>query len=566
MQIRLGFFTVLIVGFLATGLSRAEWRPLPPRAATDQTPPEVRNVIMMIPDGCSQSMVTLARWVHGGPLAVDQIQSGAVKTHSADNLVTDSAAAATALATGVKTANGTLGAAPPQNAILRPSNLPYGAYQPLATLLEGAKQSGRSAGLVVTVGAWEATPAAFAAHAVSRSSDCDIMQQLVHQDLDVVFGGGRQQLLPADAGGVRRDGQNLIEQLQKRGVQVIGDARAMERLTSGRAWGIFSPGSLSAEIDRAARTPDQPSLAQMTAKAIDLLKQNRKGFFLMVEGSQVDWADHANDPARGVREFLAFDDAMAVALKFAAGEGQGQTLVLACPDHDTGGMTIGHRARTPRTRADLVDSMTRMQISTDLLAEKIGTNYTTATIAANVEAWWNIRLPDATAEEITNRVAKGASMSSALMETAVRPQSAIGWTSGGHTGVDVPLWSYGPGRPIGLLDNTEVAQVAARALRLNLPALTRELFVDAQKQFPAAQLDCADPTHPVLTIGTARLPVNQNVLIQNGQEQRFRGVVVHIEKTGRTYLPQAAVNLISKHPIPPADRGGPGLPAAERAE
>lgn len=565
MQTRLGFFTVLLVGFLATGLSRAAWQPLPPRFFADASP-EVRNVIVLIPDGCSQSMVTLARWYRGGPLAVDQIQTGAVKTHSASSLVTDSAAAATAMASGVKTGNGVLGAAPLQNAPFRPSDLPYAAFQPLATVLEGAKQSGRSAGLVVTVGVWEATPAAFAAHTVSRSSDCDIMQQLAHQDLDVVFGGGRKLLLPADAGGVRRDGHNLIELLQKRGVQVIGDARAMERIAGGKVWGIFAPGSLSAEIDRTARTPEQPSLAQMTAKAIQLLQQNRKGFFLMVEGSQVDHADHANDPARAVREFLAFDDAVAVALQFAAGDGRGQTLVLACPDHDTGGMTIGHRARTPVTSADLVAPLVRQQVSAEALADKIGTNYTTATIAANVEAWWNIRLPEATTDEITNRVSNGTSMSSALMETAVRPQSAIGWTSGGHTGVDVPLWSYGPGRPIGLIDNTEVAQAAAHAMRLDLPALTRTLFVDAQKRFPEAQLDKSDPTNLVLTIGAARLPVNQNVLLQNGQEQRFRGVVVHIEKTGRTYLPQAAADLIVKTRLPPAARGGPGLPAPGLAE
>ncbi len=546
LRLRVARFAARTIGFLAVLLSgcSSTWQPLPPRAAAGAPSAEVHNVIVLIPDGCSQSLVTLARWMRGKPLAVDRMQTGAVRTHSASSLITDSAAAATAFATGVKTANGTIGAAPPQNAAFRPADLPYAPYQPLATVLEGAKRSGRAVGVVATVGVWEATPAAFAAHAVSRNADEDIMEQMVHQDLDVVLGGGRQLLLPAAAGGRRTDSHNLLDVLQARGVQVAGDAAGMERVSTGKVWGIFAPDSLSAEGDRAALTPDQPSLAQMTATAIRLLKQNRRGFFLMVEGSQVDKANHNNDPARAVREFLAFDDAVDVALNFATGEGQGQTLVIACPDHDTGGMTIGQRLRSPQTAADLVAPLAGMQMSADELAVKIGTDRSAATITANVEAWWNIRLSSAAVDEITNHVAGGLPLDRALAEAVSRYHTAIGWATSSHTGVDVPLWSCGPGRLSGLIDNTDVARATTQAMRLDLPALTRALFVDAQKTFPEAALDTADPASPVLVIGTARLPVNRNVLVQNGREQRFAGVVVHIEKTGRTYIPQQAVELI----------------------
>lgn len=547
MNARIRFLLPVLAVLLLGTFVHAAWNPLPAvrRPATQQAA-AVPNVIVLIPDGCSQSMVTLARWHRGSLLAVDRIQAGAVRTHSASSLVTDSAAAATALATGVKTVNGTIGAAPPQNAAFRPADLPYAPYQPLATVLEAAKRSKRATGLVVTVGVWEATPAAFVAHTVSRRADDEIMEQLVHQDLDVVFGGGRQLLLPATAGGTRTDGRNLLDVLQARSVQVVGDAAAMERVSTGRVWGIFAPGSLAPEIDRAALAPEQPSLAQMTAKAISILKQNRNGFFLLVEGSQVDLADHANDPSRAVREFQAFDEAVAVALAFASGEGQGRTLVIACPDHDTGGMSLGHRERTPQTVAELTAPLAGMQVSAEALAGKIGTDRSVANIAANVEAWWNIRLTAAEAAEITNHVAMGLSLDRALGDTVSRGHTAIGWTSFTHTGVDVPLWSYGPGRPVGLIDNTDVARIAALALHADLPALTASLFVDAQKAFPDAKLDKDDPTGPVLVIGAARLPINQNLLIRNGKEHRLDGVVVHIEKTGRTYIPQQAVDLISR--------------------
>jgi alkaline phosphatase len=390
----------------------------------------------------------------------------------------------------------------------------------------------------------DATPAAFAAHADSRRADDDIAEQLVHQDLDVVFGGGRGHLLPATAGGARRDGLDLLALLRARGVQVVGDAAAMERVTTGRVWGIFAPGPLAAEMDRVATAPEQPSLAQMTAKAIRLLQQNPHGFFLLVEGSQVDRANHANDPARAAREFLAFDDAVEQVLAFAAGAGRNRTLVIACPDHDTGGLSIGQRERTPQSVADLTAPLAGMQLSTEALATKIGGDRSADNIIANVEAWWSLRLAPQAVTEITNRLAAGIALDRALGEAVSRHHTAVGWTSSGHTGVDVPLWSFGPGRPVGLVDNTDIARSVALALRADLPALTRALFVDAREAFPQAQVDRSDKAHPALVVGTARLPLNGNILLRNGREQRFEGVVVDIEKTGRTYLPRQAADLL----------------------
>jgi alkaline phosphatase len=536
---------LLLVIVAAVPAARAAWNPLPPRVPSAPAGPGVRNVIVLIPDGCSQSMATLARWQRGAPLALDALQSGAVRTYSANNLVTDSAAAATALACGFKTGNGMIGVAPPANAPLRPATDPFDAGQPLASVLEGAKQSGRAVGVVVTDALWGATPAGFTAHTTSRTTDDIILEQMLHQNLDVVFGGGRSALLPCECGGTRTDGRNWQTWLESGGVQVISNATALARLSRGRVWGVFAAGLMAPEIDRLRLAPEQPSLAQMTEKAIELLQQNPRGFFLMVEGSQVDKADHANEAARGVREFLAFDEAAAVALRFAAGAGRGQTLVIACPDHDTGGMTIGQRNGSPQTVADLTAPVARIQTSAAALAAAIGTNQALENILPHLETWWGLRLSRGDADDLTNRLAHGTSLEAALLQTAGRTQRTIGWTTGHHTGVDVPLWSYGPGRPVGLLNNTDVARVVAAALQVDLDALTRRLYVDAQTVFPEAHLDPNDPDGPALRIGSARLPVNQNRLLRPGRpEQRLSGLVVHIESTGRTFLPQEAVDLL----------------------
>jgi alkaline phosphatase len=117
----------------------------------------------------------------------------------------------------------TVGVAPPANAPFRPADAPYAAGQPLASVLEGAKRSGRAVGVVVTVPIWDATPAAFTAHTTSRYADPVILEQMLHQDLDVVFGGGRAALFPKEAGGIRTDGRDLQSLLQARGVNVVSN-------------------------------------------------------------------------------------------------------------------------------------------------------------------------------------------------------------------------------------------------------------------------------------------------------------------------------------------------------
>ena len=129
--------------------------------------------------------------------------------------------------------------------------------------------------------------------------------------------------------------------LQRAGTRSSRIAAALESVKAGKVFGVFAMGALAAEIDRPQARPQEPTLAEMTRKAIELLSADPDGFFLMVEGSQIDWACHANDPAHLLSDLVMFDHAVQVALEFAKRDGQ--TLVLALSDHNTGGMSIGNR-------------------------------------------------------------------------------------------------------------------------------------------------------------------------------------------------------------------------------
>jgi alkaline phosphatase len=196
-------------------------------------------------------------------------------------------------------------------------------YAPVASVLEAARYVNKSVGLVVTSSLSHATPAAFACHIQHRNKNNEIMEHLVYNNLDVAFGGGKSSLLPRQGCPDRISGGKRTD------------------CPSGRAWGIFASIHMQPDIDRKHFAPEEPSLQEMTAKAIYLLSQNKLGFLLVVEGSQIDWGGHFNDPIHVTTDFLAFDNAAQVAVDFAANNGV--TLVLVYADHIAGGMTIGKR-------------------------------------------------------------------------------------------------------------------------------------------------------------------------------------------------------------------------------
>ncbi len=529
--------------------------------SSSESEAKIKNVIILVPDGCSQSIQTLARWYSANPLELDRMITGTVSTYSTDSVITDSSSAATAFATGYKTKNGFVSVGPSNESVLSTLKTPPEElqYSPLATVLEGSKLEGKATGLVATSRVSHATPAAFAAHVDNRDNETEIIEQMVYENIDVVFGGGSSYLVTVAEGGKRTDGENLTKVLLDRGYQYVDSRDEMLNLSSGKAWGLFASSHMVPDIDRVELAPEEPSLAEMTGKAVELLSQDEDGFFLMVEGSQVDWANHANDPAYAVTDFLAFDEAVKVADEFA--EKDGHTLVLAFPDHNTGGMTIGSNSDsnyTSTTVEDVIDPLKGMKLSSGGVAEKIGTDISSENIKAQLKTWWGI---DATDNDVTEILelynnGEGLSLDYAISEVISQNHTVIGWTTHGHCGEDVPLWTYGPGRPSGHMDNTEIAEYIAKVLGFDMTKTNSCLFIEVGEVFSKDGgdgkldeneylLDLTNSSNPVLRIGDSELPVSKNILVKDGVTYELNGTVIYVPVTSKVYIPSEVLSMIN---------------------
>lgn len=520
-----------------------------------------RNVIVMIVDGCSSEQYTFARWYKGGPLSLDDHLVGAVKTFTADSVVADSAPAASAFATGMRTSDKFISVGARDNTIEPVPEPPRDLhYKPLATVLEGARLLGKSTGIVATSRVSHATPAAYMAHAASRKRENDIMEQAVYGNLDVVFGGGMRHLIPQDAGGARTDGENLLQVLQQKGYEIADTRDEMMQVERGRVFGLFADSHMAAEIDRSQIAVQQPTLAEMTARAIEILAKNPHGFFLMVEASQVDWACHANDPAHLVSDLLMFDQAVETALDFARKDGG--TLVLALSDHNTGGFSLGNYATSNSYSQMKPEALLRpiknMKASAWLLWKLIAEDPSVENLKRVVKQGWEIDLTDRDVEQILalTEVYK-EEPHHALGEVISRHYTQVGWSTHGHVGGDVPLFAYGPGKPAGLLDAPDIGRVTAAAMGLDLDELNRRLFTEASA-FPGVTLtiDKTRKENPVITVAyqgiTAQFPANKNLIKVGDKVTELEGVVVYLPETGKAYLPLQALRTMggSTQPLP----------------
>jgi alkaline phosphatase len=525
-------------------------------------PPRARNIIVLIADGCGSEQYTLARWWQGQPLCLDGILVGAVKTHIADSVVADSAPAATAYATGCRTGDKLIGISPGGKTLACvPAPAPEQTFAPLATVMEGARLLGKATGIVVTCRIPHATPAGYLAHVPHRDAYNDIMKQIVHQRLDVVFGGGKRYLLPKGIeDGERTDGENLLEFLRTTGgYQVVETREKLAELQSGRAFGVFASKDLEAEIDRAEFGPQQPSLAEMTGKAIELLAQDPDGFFLLVEASQVDWAGHANDPAHLLGDLCMYDASVRVALEFA--QRNGETLLLALSDHNTGGMSIGNYATSDDSRyaqmsaAELLDPLRRMSCSAVALWRLLGEERTPDKVKDLVRSRWGMEASAAAVARILQLAPTLKSHPEYAIGQVLSPEhTCIGWTTRGHVGGDVPLFAFGPGRPSGLIDAPAVGVHCAQAMGLDLARLTARLFVDAEAAFGAGAVTVEPEaaSGPVARIAVGgrvgELLLHTNLLKLDGATIPLEGLSVYIPSRRRLYVPQQAVELLQRNP------------------
>lgn len=522
-----------------------------------------KNVIIMIPDGMSHSGVTLARWVYndGKALHMDAIASGLMSTHNSDTAIADSAPAGTAMATGYKTQDKLIGVKPTQATLIgaRPVTAEDG-YTPVASILEAAKLKGKSVGIVATSEIQHATPADFTAHATHRGLYTAIGEQQVYQNMDVVLGGGAAYLLPDTKGSAdpknktRIDNEDMQEAIKSLGYTFATTRDQMLQVKSGKLWGAFTPGAMSKHI---VKKQEEPSISEMTSKSIELLSKNKNGFFLMVEGSQVDWAAHGNQTIGLISEIKAFDDAVGVALKYA--KSNKDTLVIVASDHGNGGISIGDASTTGNyselpmshftgtlKKAFTTEESAAMQLNADrsnvkLVMSTLGINDLTADEEKKIA---NAKGTDENGKSFDNTLTE--------MVKVVNMRARIGWTTGGHTGEDVVLYTYANGyenRLSGTVQNSDIAVYAAKALNLDLDAASNALFVPQSKLAGLGfkvTLDDSELSNMVLVLEkngkTYRFPENKNHYLQNGYVKVYNGINIYNGK--QFYIPQAALNMI----------------------
>lgn len=470
------------------------------------------NVIMLVMDGSSDNVSTLSRWYKGESLALDEILTGGARTYSAESAITDSAPAATALATGHKSNSGYVGVLP--SSVTTPGAEQIkeeDAFKPVANVLEGAKQSGRATGIVSTSEIQHATPAGFSSHVTSRSNYDDIAEQQVYQGIDVVLGGGLNSLKET-----RKDGENLLEVLEEQNYELVTTREELLKTNADKIWGSFAPAALAYDFDREHTKAEEPTLADMTKKAIDTLNKDKDGFFLMVEGSKIDWAAHANDAVGMISDFLAFDDAVKEALEFAKKDKN--TLVIAVTDHGNSGITMGNIATTgtydTTPVSAYIDPLKEATMTVEGALSFLKEDKSNLEEVAALYGLKNLTDKERTALETSEKLA-------ATMVKLLAERANIGYTTGGHTGDDVFLYAYGPNKPTGLVENTDLANIMAETMGFKLDQLTSSLYIDAkpalEKKGFKVTIDQSDSNNPVLVAQkgntTYEMPENKNTIL-----------------------------------------------------
>jgi len=275
---------------------------------------KVKNVILMIGDGMSLMHVYTAWAANRGKLWLENAQAtGLSKTWAVKKLVTDSGSGGTSLATGVKTVYHAVGVDP--------------EGKPLTSLVDVVKELGKDAGMAVTCRLWDATPCDFCCHNIDRDKEEELVGDYPTSGVDFVFGGGAQKFTN------RKDGRDIFKELQKKGYHVsrtLDDFFAYDK--NSRIFAV--------PYDKDTPLPDERGdlLARASMKGISLMNQNKNGFFMMIEGSQLDDYGHFNQLDLLMKETLDFDQTVGEVMKWAAKDGE--TLVVVTADHETGGLTL----------------------------------------------------------------------------------------------------------------------------------------------------------------------------------------------------------------------------------
>ncbi|TFW32913.1 alkaline phosphatase [Massilia horti] len=455
---------------------------------TTVTPPTTapKNVIFFLGDGMGMTTMTAARIYsvgEDGDLTMDTLPETAfVKTFSNDSQVTDSAPSMAAYMTGVKMNNEVISMSSDTVAIdpgldingnKLANNCGSKNGAPVSTLLELAKAKGWSAGVVTTTRITHATPAATYSHICHRDLENDIAAALVPggagynsalgtAGIDVILGGGSQFFTPFAGGGKRSDGRDLIAELKKSYTYASNAAEfnAIDPAKVDRIAGLFTSSHMSYDLDR--DPAKEPSLADMTTKAMDVLSKNKKGYFLMVEGGRIDHALHETTAKKALQDTVAFDNAIKAAIAKAkvTDPDLKNTLIVVTADHDHTLVLNGYAKRTGKTAAGNagVLGVVKNYVTGAVEKDADGAPYTIIGFGNGEHRTQGSRAANASLDESVT----GAN--TYHQEAAIR----VGAGNETHGGTDVFLGAIGMGSDtfLGTIDNTKVNSLVKAAAGL----------------------------------------------------------------------------------------------------
>lgn len=475
----------------------------------DGHPTGKRNLIFMVSDGMGPTSLEMTRsfrqYVDALPendiLILDKHLVGSSRTKSSNSWITDSAAGATAFSCGMKSYNGAISVLPD--------------HSPCGTVLEAAKKAGYMTGLVVTTRITDATPACFASHVDTRAYEDIIAEQLVGNHplgsvVDILIGGGRCHFLPnTTSGSCREDDTDVVKLAKKKyGFNYIDNRKDFDNLSAEGGvelplLALLADTDILYEIDRVHVSDTYPSEYEMAKLALSALEaatvDSDKGFFLMIEGSRIDHAGHGNDPAAQVHEVLMHDKTFSHVLSFL-NKSDTPGVLVSTSDHETGGLAAGRQLGIaypqykwfPEVLANATHSASYLSAKySTFLDSKAGKKASRKQKAAFIRhelLEHDFGLYDVPDEDVNSVIdATIFWPPSYIFADLISQRADIGWSTHGHTAVDVNIYASDPRHAralIGNRENTDVGKFLADFLDVDVEEVTREIMDKGIKQRP----------------------------------------------------------------------------------
>ncbi|NHM29348.1 alkaline phosphatase [Neobacillus terrae] len=445
------FISLLITGITVLAGSPANTAKAAPRNPQLQKP---KNIIYMIGDGMGIGQLEIGRLFEYGKEGTLFMQTlphaGLARTYSANNFVTDSAAGATALATGRKTNNGMIGVTPDGKEV--------------PSILDLFKKDGKKTGVISTSLVTDATPAGFTASVTNRwSGQPEIARQQLKNQVDVILGGGGDFFEPKNQNGL-----DLVNQYRKNGYSYVTDRNQLASVKGGKVLGLFNSSYMTYMQDREEAGSKEPTLNEMAQKGIETLSAGNKGFFVMIEGARIDHAAHSSDIPGIWRELIEFDEAVKYAVNWA--EKRGDTLVVVTADHETMGVSAAEPIN--------IEAYKRIKVSPEFMASKLifdpnTGEFTAESVKSAFYHYAGLMITDKEVSDFNLRIKANKGQMYASKHAAWEIGSIIAQhmnaginssriralsSTGGHTANMVPIFAFGPGseRFDGVFNNIEI--------------------------------------------------------------------------------------------------------------